>query len=441
MLSIYNILGAVLSLSPFPMKLLIGEMCFAVFFKRRERFVLRLIISAIIQVAISIFLFLLVRGKGWLAENTLYYFLQFAVSVAFMKLLFDEKLSELLPCAVSGYMMEHISAQIFEIFFGYLKIGLENGDSSQFLTFIGVQIIVFLASSGILWLAFAKNAKDISGSSELKRSLLFLSVITLCVVLLLSSVRDRYAGESQALMVITRLLSIFSCLTLLYIRYVILEKSHIEAERAELERIVSLERKQFEQSRENIELINIKCHDMRHKIEAWEKRGLDVDKDEIAEMKNLIGIYDSRIKTGNDTLDIILTERSLYCEKEGIRLSCIADGEKLGFMTTGDICSLFGNAVENAIEAVSKLDNPEDRIISFQVREKSGMLVITVDNYYSGTLRVENGLPKSTKGDDDNHGFGMKSIRLVAEKYGGEVSITVDDMFHLTVIIPLPTKI
>jgi sensor histidine kinase regulating citrate/malate metabolism len=158
-------------------------------------------------------------------------------------------------------------------------------------------------------------------------------------------------------------------------------------------------------------------------------------------MKNLIGIYDSRIKTGNDTLDIILTERSLYCEKEGIRLSCIADGEKLGFMTTGDICSLFGNAVENAIEAVSKLDNPEDRIISFQVREKSGMLVITVDNYYSGTLRVENGLPKSTKGDDDNHGFGMKSIRLVAEKYGGEVSVTVDDMFHLSVIIPLPTKI
>lgn len=432
-------LGAVIALSPFPMKLLLGELIFARYFERRDRFLLRILLSATAQVVISITLFFLVRlSDAWFIQNTLYYFLQFIVSALFLKLLFDENILDLVPCAVAGYMTEHTATQVFELLFGRMRNGIESAGIGRFVTYVLVQITVFIAISALIWLFFAKNATEVTGSKELKRNLLALSVITLSVILFLSSARDQYAGESYSLMVITRLLSIFSCVTLLYIRYDIMEKTQLENERTELSRIVTLERKQFEQNRETIELINIKCHDMRHKIEAWEKKGLAVDAQEIAEMKELIGIYDSAIKTGNDTLDVILTERSLYCEKEEIRLSCIADGEKLDFMSTGDICALFGNAIENAIEAVSKLPDPKDRIISFQVRESRGMVVVTVDNYYAGELTVEDGLPRSTKGDELNHGFGMKSIRNVAEKYGGEVSVLVDDMFHLTVLLPIP---
>ncbi|MDO4852537.1 MAG: ATP-binding protein, partial [Clostridia bacterium] len=107
-------------------------------------------------------------------------------------------------------------------------------------------------------------------------------------------------------------------------------------------------------------------------------------------------------------------------------------------LSAGDLCALFGNAIENAIEAVSKLSDPADRIISLQVRENRNMLVITVDNYYEGTLTLKDGLPDTTKSDVQNHGFGTKSIRRIAQKYGGEATITVDDMFHLAVIIPIP---
>ncbi len=147
-------------------------------------------------------------------------------------------------------------------------------------------------------------------------------------------------------------LSIFCCVFLLYIRSGVLERSQMEQEAEE-----------------------------------------PVLPEEMQEMKRLIGIYEAAVKTGNDTLDTILTERSLYCEKEGIRLSCMADGEKLSFMPVGDICALFGNALENAIEAVAKLEQVEDRNISFQVRESRGLLVITVDNYFSGPLTFEDGLP------------------------------------------------
>lgn len=441
MFSFFEVLGAFMALSPFTLKLVVGQLSYAAHFRRRKRFLLRLIGSILLQLSVSMGLMAAFRSIDlWLIQNTLYYCLLFALSAACLKLLFRESTAELIPCAVAGYMTEHISTQVFQLLFQGLLAEVQGGRTTmaQYVAFTLLQIVVFGVVSGAVWLLFARNATPMAGDPALSRKLLQLSAVTLAVVLGLSSVRDQYAHESYALMVVTRLFSIFCCLFLLYIRYDILEKDKLSREHEELRGIVTLERKQFEQSRENIELINIKCHDMRHKMEVWERRGGQVDGAELAEMKQLIGIYDSPVKTGNDILDTILTERSLYCEKHGIRLSCIADGEKLGFMTTGDICSLFGNAIENAIEAVSLLPDPEDRNISFQVRESRGMLVVTVENYYTGELTVENGLPRSSKGDNLNHGFGMRSIRNVAEKYGGEMTVLVDEMFHLTVLVPIP---
>ena len=437
---IVQIVIGMLLLSLFPLKLLFGELLFSRYCKRRPRFGMRLCVSVVLLIIWSVALYLPFQNAHWLLQNTLYYFLQFTISAALLAFLIDESVTDVIVCAVSGYMTEHIAAQVFELCFGFLKANIREGDVGRYLLFGSLQAVIFFATAAAVYFLFARNATGIGESKSLKRRMLFLSVATLGIILLLSSVRDYYAGESYALMAITRILSIFSCITLLYIRYDLLEKSQLESEMSELERVMEIERKQFEQSRENIELINIKCHDMRHKIDAWERQGIAVDPGELDEMKELIGIYDAAIKTGNDTLDVILSEHSLYCEKHGIRLSCIADGERLGFMSTGDICSLFGNAIENAIEAVSKLSNPEDRIISFQVREQKGLLLVAVDNYYTGLVSIENGLPKTSKGDSQNHGFGVRSIRRIAQKYGGEVRLSADEMFHLTVLIPIPAK-
>lgn len=111
-------------------------------------------------------------------------------------------------------------------------------------------------------------------------------------------------------------------------------------------------------------------------------------------------------------------------------------GHSLGFLSEGDLCALFGSALESAIDAVSKLDK-EQRSISFQIREAFGLLVVTVENPYQGTILFEDGLPVTTKGDTGWHGYGMRSMRMVAERYGGELSVSVDTLFRLTVSIPL----
>lgn len=124
-----------------------------------------------------------------------------------------------------------------------------------------------------------------------------------------------------------------------------------------------------------------------------------ISKDEINELKRAISIFDISIKTGNEALDVILAEKSLFCEKNNIKLNSIVSGECLKFMSSSDIYSLFGNAIDNAIEAVENLEETSKRIISISVKESMGMVSIHFENYYSGQLVLDNGMPVTTKND------------------------------------------
>lgn len=124
--------------------------------------------------------------------------------------------------------------------------------------------------------------------------------------------------------------------------------------------------------------------------------------------------------TGNDALDAILSEKGLACEQSGIAFRCMADGAAVGFMASTDIYSLFGNALDNAIEASRALERCEDRSISLTTRAVAGLLLVHVENRFAGSLSLgSDGLPLSSKGDDMHHGFGMRSMRLTAERYDG----------------------
>ena len=99
---------------------------------------------------------------------------------------------------------------------------------------------------------------------------------------------------------------------------------------------------------------------------------------------------------------------------------------------------LFGNALDNAIEAVAPLPEGE-RTISLVVRRVAGVISIHVENPCSAepTLRTD-GLPETTKGDRTNHGFGVRSMRLTVERYGGTLTTLAEGgRFHVNAIVPL----
>ena len=108
-------------------------------------------------------------------------------------------------------------------------------------------------------------------------------------------------------------------------------------------------------------------------------------------------------------------------------------------MSVADICSLFGNILENAVEACEHVSDPQKRVVSLNVRNVAGQISVSEDNYFAGELRFSGGMPLSSKGDPDRHGFGVKSIKMIVEKYGGTMDCRVTgDLFSLGCMIPVP---
>lgn len=232
----------------------------------------------------------------------------------------------------------------------------------------------------------------------------------------------------------------FYCVTVFYLQSVLFQKSAMRQELMALNLLWQQSRAQYGLSKENIDLINRKCHDLKHQMAALKTMTGGAAREQyVSELENSIQIYDSIVKTGNEALDTILTEKSLYCEANQILINCVADGSRLDFIHPVDLYAIFGNALSNAIECVEQIDDPARRVIDVLVYVKRQLLSITITNPLAGELTFEGGLPITTKERNGYHGFGLKSIRHTAEKYGGFVTVEgKDGSFSLRVLFPLP---
>lgn len=264
--------------------------------------------------------------------------------------------------------------------------------------------------------------------------------IMLCVTVF-SSLFDSYiehtriANDAYFMLVLTRLVT---CIFLLMLLREITERETAQRDREFLQQLLSQQRRKLENDKETIDLINIKTHDLKKQLAVLGNR---VSKDEIDELTNLVSIYDSTIHTGNDTLDVLIANKALICEQRGIQFDRIIDGSCLSFMKEADIYSLFGNAIDNAMDAVTKIEDRNKRYIRMKVTQARGMLVIHAENPFVGNISFEQGIPQTTKTDKRYHGFGMKSMRLLTERYSGVMSVKAENgVFTLNILIPLVQK-
>lgn len=199
---------------------------------------------------------------------------------------------------------------------------------------------------------------------------------------------------------------------------------------------------QYKQSRESIELINYKYHDLKHQIAVLRSEEDPKKREEfLNRMEEEIRQYEAQNKTGNKVLDTVITTKSLYCAKHGITFTCVADGTLLDFMDVMDICSIFGNALDNAIECELKIQEKEKRLIHVTVSKQKQFLILRFENYCEETLQYQEGTPVTTKKEKEFHGYGLKSIQYTVNKYDGAVSVNLEDnWFELKVLIPIVQK-
>lgn len=245
---------------------------------------------------------------------------------------------------------------------------------------------------------------------------------------------SEYSGE-WGFLYISQLLAT----AILYMQNELFKKSAIKQELEIMNMLWKNKQIQYELSKENIDLINQKSHDLKHQIRALRKLNKEEFDKYLDEMEESVQIYETIVKTGNDVFDTILTEKSLYCQKRQINVSCVADGGQMDFIDTIDLYAILGNAMDNAIEAVQKFQEPEKRQIDVIIHRQQNFLMMNFINPIPDEIQYDGDLPVTTKEDKQYHGFGLRSIRHFVKKYDGFVNISdTDGCFSLKIMIPIP---
>ena len=208
--------------------------------------------------------------------------------------------------------------------------------------------------------------------------------------------------------------------------------------RLQMEQIARrFERERYAAVKEAMDTVNIKCHDLKY--QEWKNRADELKTKSDEELEKVIDEYSRFTYTGNTALDVVLSEINQQCSKYSIRTSYVTDGALLSFMDDEDVYSLFGNLLSNAVEAVSKC--PKDKR-TMGVRIESccpTLLSITVYNYCGeGEFVFKDGLPQTTKRHHELHGFGLKSVRRVCDKYDATLDIAPDKgFFNVNILMPI----
>lgn len=219
----------------------------------------------------------------------------------------------------------------------------------------------------------------------------------------------------------------------------VLEREEAARERLSLE----YQRMQMQEHKQKIDEMNRMAHDMRNHLATIAAMSDNRD----------IQAYVARLQpafkpiavlgiTGCEALDVLLSRKMDECS--GIHASlipCIAEEalSVLRQLSTPDICTIYGNLLDNAIEAVGALEDGASKEIVLRTGCRGGLLLIRTENRFAGERRrdAEDGF-STTKADADAHGYGLRNVRDAARRLGGDMTVSVrESLFIVNVLLPV----
>lgn len=420
---------------------------------RAERFVIKLVggLAAVAAIAFGVSFFYYFFGSSSWGRMIVYIFL-FAVTVAHARLCFNDESGTIVFCCSIAYAAQNMVYKLFLLFWcAGERLYLFDGWGQNFSLYYRLVYYAFfiVAAAGVCF-AFIRPQVNRLPQSRINVRLMAIAVFVLFITIILCSLEDVYFAAyslerenkyaEYGVYVLRQTGNIFSvvcCGAVLALTSQTLVDRELKREVEYLQYTISQGQRQYEMSKDTMDMINIKYHDIKYKLNALLAQNGAAEQ-AAEEIINSIAVYDAGVSTGNKALDVLLTEKRLYCEQNGINFSCMADGGKLSFMSEGDLYCLFGNILDNAIEAVGKVEEADKKVISLSVQAKNGMICVQCENYFAGALTFADGLPQTTKSDKAYHGFGMRSIRLIVTKYGGAITTFArDGIFYLNIIFSL----
>ena len=348
-------------------------------------------------------------------------------------------------CAKAFINAEFAASLCWQIHYFYTGdfSGQEKGTPEQMLWRVLQMVVIYAVLYILIYLIERYLKKDIEELQITRRELLVVYFVLIMVYCISNvsyvDVKSIFSAGTAMDVFIIRTLADLSGMAMLYAYHIQVKEIQMRFEKDTLRNIMDMQYKNYKLSKESIDIVNQKYHDLKHQINLL-KSGADSEKagEYLEQMEREIKIYETQNKTGNKVLDTILTSKSMHCQRHGIELKFMGEGQLLNFMEDMDISALFGNMLDNAIESVVKIKDRQKRLISLHVIQDKQFIRIRTENYCEENVQFQDGIPITTKKDKRFHGYGMKSMKKIVEKYGGSVMAgKANNWFELKILIPM----
>lgn len=361
------------------------------------------------------------EGMVSLVIRTLDSFVLYVLSAFSVAICFESNFWATLFCSTAGYCMQHMSQRTYVLLLSLIKVSLNQYVNALLLTLVTAIFYV------ITYFMFIKKS-EYSGTMVDNKVQISVSFFAVLITIFLNSFAMSVAQDRSSKLYIM-IFSVVTAILIVYIEFGWLAAKNEALKKDIVKQMLHNSQEQYTLEKEIVEVVNMKVHDLKHMFSSAGAA---------ASISESVQIYDSFFNTGNAALDTVLTSKGLLCEKYGIQFTCLVDGSKLTFLAEDEIFSLFGNILDNAIEAVKKIDEPELKVISLISHyDEIGRLVLHEENYCSGKPEFVNGYPQTTKDNVIYHGFGVRSIGYVVKKHKGICKINASDkIFEIDCIFP-----
>ena len=142
----------------------------------------------------------------------------------------------------------------------------------------------------------------------------------------------------------------------------------------------------------------------------------------VADCDELLDIDYTLYQTGNSIINAILSDKAMKVKDKGITIKFTGLIPRTKISNT-DLCIIFGNILDNAIEAVEKVDDNIAKEINIDVYKKKDYLFITVTNPTKTEVAIKDNKIVTSKDDKNNHGLGLSSVEETLKKYDGHLDL------------------
>lgn len=375
------------------------------------------VFCSVFKASLTTFINLITPYDWW--ESIVYIFCWFVISCIFLKGTIIEKL---FAAALSNVITIVTSNFVTAI----LSVALQSS-SIQLYTAQGWYRIlgVLMCQTLKLYLygLILKFANKTIFALKKKEWILMISVLlisTLSFGVIQAALNEAKLSEMTSLMLIICEIGLFTLNIICLYIIISLNKSNRAAEEFKLKEQQQKHDIQYaETMRVRYEEIRGIRHDIKQHLAVVSGLQLAEKYNEaqkyIAKITNDIAKIEMFMDVGNDFVNAILNSKLSDAKSKGIEVLC-SSSSNVDEINEYDLCNLIGNMLDNAIEAAEKTDNA---IVEVAIMSDRYKLTIKVSNSISASVLNENPMLKTSKPQHVLHGFGIKSIKTIAEKYNG----------------------